>query len=534
MMRAVFIVLLFSAGFFKVNSMTVKDMLALIHQGQNHLIGETEKVDSAIVCFSRLVNSYDAGLTKKQKYYCAIAAVNLSSIYFQYVGDYKSAYKSLVRASEISDEVDNPVIATQIATNFADIYAIFAQQANSPEFAELSVEEYKKAFKIASENESWLQAIVIFCNFTSEIHKPGYIEQFADEIRLFDSLPVPSDIPDSGYAGIRQKSALALLEKDTVKAINYLKLQLTSDYDTPNKPVYTHQNLRALSYLYCQRHRLDSARYYAKTLLMFGQKFNDQEAVSDAYYQMEQIYKEEGNADAAKDMHVKFLIIQDSILNVQNLGTINNLKFINDLALERRQAAVMLTEAGRQKKSRERIIFSVGLILVITVVILIVTVKRHQRLQVSYRDLYNRQQLKLEREDTNRKLRESNMEQGAINASEHSDSMRILAILDKSAEIFDLDFSLDRLSELTDIRPRTLSAILNEQLHTTFRDLINKYRVREACKRLNDTENFGQYTIEAISQSVGYKSRTSLITAFKKETGLTPSEYKRMVRHKNI
>lgn len=112
--------------------------------------------------------------------------------------------------------------------------------------------------------------------------------------------------------------------------------------------------------------------------------------------------------------------------------------------------------------------------------------------------------------------------------------MRILAILDKSAEIFDLDFSLDRLSELTDIRPRTLSAILNEQLHTTFRDLINKYRVREACKRLNDTENFGQYTIEAISQSVGYKSRTSLITAFKKETGLTPSEYKRMVRHKNI
>ena len=116
-------------------------------------------------------------------------------------------------------------------------------------------------------------------------------------------------------------------------------------------------------------------------------------------------------------------------------------------------------------------------------------------------------------------MREDNLKSGAAEnetAELHPGAMRVLAVLDRSAEVFDPYFSLERLSELTDMRPRTLSATLNEQLHTTFRDLINQYRVR------------------AVAHSVGYKSRTSLVSAFRKETGLTPSEYQRIARQNNI
>ena len=176
----------------------------------------------------------------------------------------------------------------------------------------------------------------------------------------------------------------------------------------------------------------------------------------------------------------------------------------------------------------------------ITIPLLIVIANRHRRLQASYQDLYNQRQQIIEQEDRNRKLRKEHFEAGTIDESDESgvgrnpDALMVLSILDKSEEVFESDFSLERLSELTNIRPRTLSMIFNEQLHTTFRDLINQYRVREACKKLSDIANYGQYTIEAISQSVGYKSRTSLITAFKKETGLTPSEYQRIARNRNI
>lgn len=539
-MRRYFVAFLLIISVFHCHSLTLKDTQALINRGRNYLIDGAEYTDSAQMCFSKVLNSYHKGLTEEQMYHCALAAVNLSSLYFHYVGDYKSAYEALLKASEISENINRPLIAAQIAMNFANIYAIFSQQVESPEFNELSIDEYHKAFRLASENESWLQTIVTFCNFTSEVQKPGYVRQFTDEIKKFGTLPISPDNPDFSYAKIRYKSTLALLEGDTISAISYLKTQLGSSYDTPNRIIYTHQDLRSISYLYYQTHRLDSALYYTAELLKLGNKENNLEAVSDAYCLMERIYRQKGDLDAARMMHAKFLVSQDSILNFQNLGTIDNLKFIYDLAAERQKASILLAESYRQKKLRELVIFFSGLLLAITIPLLIIIANRHRRLQASYQDLYNQRQQIIEQEDRNRKLRKEHFEAGTIDESDESgvgrnpDALMVLSILDKSEEVFESDFSLERLSELTNIRPRTLSMIFNEQLHTTFRDLINQYRVREACKKLSDIANYGQYTIEAISKSVGYKSRTSLITAFKKETGLTPSEYQRIARNRNI
>lgn len=42
---------------------------------------------------------------------------------------------------------------------------------------------------------------------------------------------------------------------------------------------------------------------------------------------------------------------------------------------------------------------------------------------------------------------------------------------------------------------------------------------------MSDREHYGNLTIEAISQGVGFKLRASFISAFKKFTGLTPSQF---------
>jgi AraC-like DNA-binding protein len=49
---------------------------------------------------------------------------------------------------------------------------------------------------------------------------------------------------------------------------------------------------------------------------------------------------------------------------------------------------------------------------------------------------------------------------------------------------------------------------------------------------MNDIENYGNYTIEAISASLGFKSRTTFVNSFKRETGLTPSEFQLLARDK--
>jgi AraC-like DNA-binding protein len=75
-----------------------------------------------------------------------------------------------------------------------------------------------------------------------------------------------------------------------------------------------------------------------------------------------------------------------------------------------------------------------------------------------------------------------------------------------------------------------VSQVINEYYQQNFNTFLNSYRIKEACKRLGDLEHYGNYTIEAISESVGFKSRSTFVSSFKRITGLTPSQYQRLAR----
>jgi len=66
---------------------------------------------------------------------------------------------------------------------------------------------------------------------------------------------------------------------------------------------------------------------------------------------------------------------------------------------------------------------------------------------------------------------------------------------------------------------------LTERFNKNFNQLLGEYRIREACRRFGDQENYGNLTVEAIGASVGFKSRSYFAAIFKKITGLTPTQY---------
>jgi AraC-like DNA-binding protein len=95
-------------------------------------------------------------------------------------------------------------------------------------------------------------------------------------------------------------------------------------------------------------------------------------------------------------------------------------------------------------------------------------------------------------------------------------------------EIYSHEFSLQRLSELVGAPYKHVSQVINEMYKFNFNNLLNEFRVREACRRLAEDDIYTNYTIEAIAESIGFKSRSNFISTFKKLTGITPSEYKRI------
>ena len=71
-----------------------------------------------------------------------------------------------------------------------------------------------------------------------------------------------------------------------------------------------------------------------------------------------------------------------------------------------------------------------------------------------------------------------------------------------------------------------LTYVINNVMGTNFYGIINKYRVLEAKELLKRPEN-QNYNIDAISQMVGFQSKSSFNGCFRKITGLTPSEFRK-------
>ena len=71
-----------------------------------------------------------------------------------------------------------------------------------------------------------------------------------------------------------------------------------------------------------------------------------------------------------------------------------------------------------------------------------------------------------------------------------------------------------------------ISEVLNVHMNVSFQDFINEYRVNAFINCLQK-EQYAHYTLFGIANEVGFNSKSSFNTTFKKIKGLTPSEFKK-------
>ncbi len=104
--------------------------------------------------------------------------------------------------------------------------------------------------------------------------------------------------------------------------------------------------------------------------------------------------------------------------------------------------------------------------------------------------------------------------------------IRIHEIMLKEKYYKDPNININLFAHSVRLKPRRLSEKINKELGLNFNGFLNLYRVQDAKEKLMSKE-FDEYSIEGISKLVGFKSKASLYSAFKKYTGETPQSYKR-------
>lgn len=105
---------------------------------------------------------------------------------------------------------------------------------------------------------------------------------------------------------------------------------------------------------------------------------------------------------------------------------------------------------------------------------------------------------------------------------------KLLSLMEKGEIYKDPRLSIQKIAELLHVPRQYISEVLNIYMQTSFQGFVNSYRVVAFIEALNENKH-EHYSLLGIAKDVGFNSKTSFNTTFKKLKNMTPSEYRDMV-----
>lgn len=103
---------------------------------------------------------------------------------------------------------------------------------------------------------------------------------------------------------------------------------------------------------------------------------------------------------------------------------------------------------------------------------------------------------------------------------------KLLHFMKKGEPYLDYELTLEKLASQLAMPDKDLSILINHHLGKHFFDFINEYRIEKAKEILENPDN-KKLTILEIIYQVGFNSKSSFYTAFKKITHQTPTAYRK-------
>lgn len=286
----------------------------------------------------------------------------------------------------------------------------------------------------------------------------------------------------------------------------------------------------------------------------FARKNNSEDYIPGLYHTLMAIYKEKGDTVNMQKYEYLYLKEKDKILSDTKLSSVKNVKFIREL----NRANEQVRELSHKRKVHMYLLSAAIVVVCIIAFLLFRLYRAYGKLRQANKHLYKTNVELLAREAAAREKRKERIPiEAEVRAEQliadgntdgtqeqkakyqgsrmsENDTMAlyqtILHIMETSAEIYHIGFNIEKLSELVHSRPRYVSQAINQEYGDNFNQFLNEYRIKEACRRLNGKDGYNNMTIEAIAESVGFKSRTSFGALFKSSTGLSPSAYQRMAK----
>lgn len=521
----------------QLSRMDIKDLVGL---GTRRLV-EENKPDQALIAFTLAMGRYQRNLDENDKRLCMKACYGAWLVYFNHFCNYQKAFESIMTARDIADDIqqDQPKVYL-LAGN---IYQTISEQNNDSRLMRRAYTYYYKAFDIAMATHDRSSIDICFSNLLTAAHSLHCIDKLGRAWRAYSTLPV-------GRGDVRRRYNHSAYRMYTLwhsgklrAAVGEVEGQIRS---TPADAEHVRLVVNA---------RLNKARLLfeqkltgcALGELREAQRLADRAGLKDAlleiYELRARILQTAHLTQEANASYNHYLTLKDSLYISRQLSNIDEMQFGYDL--KKKDEKLQMEQARRQRL----FVLAVALVaiaLVLAVMLLIIK-RKNSKLRESNRQLYLKSVAQLKSE-ANERVVTHKYEQEISNLQQHiatdsdptrqhykgsglsdCDKGQVLARIKKVMEDVDEycspEFSVLRLSSLAGYKPKDISEVIHDFYNCNFNAFLNEYRIREACRRVAEDSSFTRLTIQGMANSVGFKSRSAFIAAFKKFAGLTPSEY---------
>lgn len=502
-----------------------------------------DHADSALICYTIITKR--TPINEEQEKSLRNAWYQLWKIYLEQYNDYVKAKECLLKCQELCEKQKQSLAMCYMM--YGVIYDTMAQQMADDSLKVEAIQYYRKSIDEYRDKQDDPALVYSFTNIVSSLSTVDEIKSVKKEYNAL--LKAKGNIKIAmpyHFAVLLYPYMEAKIRGQYQKAIAYCgkMLELTGT-KKENRRYWLYVYI-ARAQLYSRIHRYDLALADAKTVEKMGVLYDLKDVRLLAYQDLAKYYGLAGDSLLSEKYHQRHIALKDSLLNYQQVATVKEMSFLKEM----KQFEKDLEESER---SRVRWIafFVITAIVACGGVASFVWVRRkNRRLLETNEKLYEKNLEMLHRDEENKRQRqeqdeanvqaqmdELNIEQGKYKGSNLDEETKkqlyakIRDVMESSAEVFNPDFSIDRLAELSNSKSKAVSQVINELYGHNFKMFVNEYRIKEACKRMNDAQ-YKQFTIEAMGNGVGFKSRNSFITAFKRFTELTPSDYQAIANKK--
>jgi len=259
-----------------------------------------------------------------------------------------------------------------------------------------------------------------------------------------------------------------------------------------------------------------------------AEKYNYLSFQREIYLALSEFYETQQNYISSLNYHKKYLVVKDSIFNVEKEKAINNITISYEVEKKDSQIQSLQNENKLREKTIEGQKQKFALLIILLTIIILFTVI-FSYLLISKNNVL-RQLVKKDKEvlhaeeKLGKNIKKINDLKETNNSNEKSIATQILKLMEEDKVFIQNDLSVSMFATYCNTNPKYISQTINSVFGQKFNSFINEYRIKYACRLLMQ-EKYKSYTISAISKEVGFNSISTFISSFKKNTGVTPSYY---------